>query len=81
MWKVLNKGENQHYSSTTYIWDALKESEKSVMKLWQTTEIFSNPGFLLEPRKKLPTRASWKPDAETVSSWSCDMEGHAKKIA
>ena len=21
-----------------------------------------------------------KPDAETISSWSCDMEGHAKKF-
>ena len=28
---------------------------------------------------KLPTRASGKPDAETISSWSYDMEGHAKK--
>ena len=34
-----------------YIWDALKESVRSVMKLWQTTEICSNPGFLLEPKK------------------------------
>ena len=25
-----------------------------------------------------PTRASGKPDAETISSWSYDMEGHAK---
>ena len=30
-------------------------------------------------KEKLPTRASGKPDAETQSSWSCDMEGHAKK--
>ena len=28
---------------------------------------------------KLPTRASGKPDAETISSCSYDMEGHAKK--
>ena len=28
---------------------------------------------------KLPTRASGKSDAETKSSWSYDMEGHAKK--
>ena len=27
--------------------------------------------------EKLPTRASGKPDAETVSSWSYDMESHA----
>ena len=30
-------------------------------------------------REKLPTRASGKLDAETISSWSHDMEGHAKK--
>ena len=30
-------------------------------------------------KEKLPTRASGKPDAETTSFWSCDMEGHAKK--
>ena len=30
-------------------------------------------------KEKLPIRASRKPDAETTSSWSCDMEGHAKK--
>ena len=49
------------------------------MILWHATEVCSNPGFLLEPRKKLPARASGKPDAETISSWSYDMEGHAKK--
>ena len=26
-------------------------------------------------KEKLPSRASGKPDAETISSWSCDMEG------
>ena len=30
-------------------------------------------------KEKLSTRASGKPDAETISSWSYDMEGHAKK--
>ena len=30
-------------------------------------------------REKLPTRASGKPDAETIFSWSYDMEGHAQK--
>ena len=30
-------------------------------------------------KEKLPTRASGKPDAETISSWSYDMEGHARK--
>ena len=30
-------------------------------------------------KEKLPTRASGKLDAEIISSWSYDMEGHAKK--
>ena len=30
-------------------------------------------------KEKLSTRASGKPDAETISSWSYDREGHAKK--
>ena len=60
-----------------YIWVALKER---VTILWQTTKICSNQGFLLEPKKKLPeTKAMVKFDAETISSWSYDMECHAKK--
>ena len=30
-------------------------------------------------KEKLRTRASGKPDAEIIYSWSHDMEGHAKK--
>ena len=30
-------------------------------------------------KEKLPTRASGKLDAEIISSWSYDIEGHAKK--
>ena len=30
-------------------------------------------------KEKLPTSASGKPDPETISSWSYDMEGHARK--
>ena len=29
--------------------------------------------------KDTETKATEKLDAETISSWSCDMEGHAKK--
>ena len=29
-------------------------------------------------KQKLPSRASGKPDAQNISSWSYDMEGHAK---
>ena len=37
-----------------------------------------DPGFLLGPRK-MPIADAGKPDAETISSWFHDMEGHAKK--
>ena len=30
-------------------------------------------------KEKRPARASGNPDAEIISSWFCDMEGHAKK--
>ena len=30
-------------------------------------------------KEKLPTKASWRLDAETISCWGYDMEGHAKK--
>ena len=39
----------------------------------------SNQGFLPEPQKIPETKATEKLDAETISSWSHDMEGHAKK--
>ena len=31
-------------------------------------------------KEKLPTRASGKLDAETTSSWSCEMEDHAQNF-
>ena len=37
--------------------------------------------FSAGAKEKLPTRASGKLDAETISCWSYDMEGHAKKCA
>ena len=30
-------------------------------------------------KEKVPTRASGNRDAETISTWSYDMKGHAKK--
>ena len=77
-WKKLI-WENQHHLLTMYTWVALKENVKSVMALLLTTEMCSNPGFCAGTKEKLPTRASGKLDAETISSWSYDMEGHAKK--
>ena len=67
--------------------------EISVEKRWfgrtntipRPIEIVANCRDMFESRisagakEKLNTRASGKPDAETISSWSYDMEGHAKK--
>ena len=44
--------ENQHHFLTMYIWDALKESVRLVMILWQAAEMCSNPGISAGPRKK-----------------------------
>ena len=77
LWKTLTL-ENQHHFLTMGIGVAFKVSVKSAKILWRTMELCSIPGFQLEPQK-LPTRASGKPDAETISSWSCDIEGYAKK--
>ena len=48
-------------------------------------DIVDNYSSMFESRisavatEKLPTRPSGKPDAETISSWSYDMEGRSKK--
>ena len=73
--------ENQHHFSTMFIWDALKESVKN------SNEIVANHREMFESRissvgakEKLPeSKATGKLDAETMSSWSYDMEGHATK--
>ena len=82
MWKILMKEliqENQHLSLTTFIWVALNECEMS-------KDIVDNYGNMFESRisvgvdEKLPdSSAPEKPAANTISSWSHDMEGHAKK--
>ena len=57
-WRTLIR-ENQHHFLTMFIWVALKESVKSAKILWRTTEICSNPGFLLEPRKNYLPEFQW----------------------
>ena len=78
-WKTLIC-ENQHHSSTMFIWIALKETVKSARMLWIITEVCSNQRFLPRATGKLTeTKATGELDAETISSWSYDMEGHAMK--
>ena len=63
-----------------FIWVALKENARLARVLWIITNACSNQGFLLGQWKIYQKqKATEKPDAETISSWSCDMEGHAKK--
>ena len=76
-WKTLI-WENQHHFLTMFIWVALNESVRLARIFWRATEICSNPGFLLEPKK------NYRPELQgnlmqKISSWSYDMEGHAKK--
>ena len=60
--------ENQNHFLTMFIQIAVKENVRLAKILWIITEVCSNTGFPLEPRKKLPTRASGKLDAEAISS-------------
>ena len=72
--------ENQHHFLTMFIQAALKENVRLARILWIITELCSNPGFLPGAAEKLSeTKAAEKRDAEIISSWSYDTEGHAKK--
>ena len=55
MWKILIKdvdfGGTTSFLDHVYSGCTQRECVKLVTILWQTTEICSNPGFLLEPRK------------------------------
>ena len=61
-----------------FFWVVLKENVKSGGILQQTTDMFESR-ISAGAKEKLPTRASGKPDADMMSFWSYDMEGHAKK--
>ena len=59
-----------------FIWVALNENVNQAKILWVMTGVYWNQGFLPELAE---TKATVKPDAETISSWYHDMEGHDKK--
>ena len=73
--KDVDLGEPTSFLDHVQFGVALKESVKFVRILWQTAEICSNPGFLLEEWKI----ALYRRSEANMSSWSCDMEGRAKK--
>ena len=82
MWKVLNKdvdlGEPTSFLDHVYLGCTQRECQTS-------KDIVDNYRSMFESRisagakEKLPTRVSGKPDANTISAWSYDMKGHAKK--
>ena len=53
----------------SFVLVALNENVRSARILWTITEVFSNQGFLLGLLKNPETKATVKPDAETISSW------------
>ena len=68
--------ESQQHSLAMFFWVALKENVRLARILWIISESRISAGAT----EKLPeTKATGKPDAEKISSWSYDMEGHAKK--
>ena len=84
MWNVLNK-EVDLGEPTSFLDHVHLGCTQRVCKI--SHEIVPNYRDTFESRisagakEKLPVRPSGKPDVETISSWSYDMEGHAKKCA
>ena len=79
MWKVINKEvdwENRHHSLTMMIWVALKENVQTSKDICENYRTMFESRISAGAKEKL--LCSGKPDAD-ISSWSHDMEGHAKK--
>ena len=68
--------ENQHISLIMFVWVALNENVKQAKILKTNTEICLNPKSLLELHRSYPTLIK---HGANISSWSYDIEGHAKK--
>ena len=82
-WKILMKDVDlrEPTSCLDHVYLGCTQRECQISK-----DIVENYRSMFESRisagatEKLPeTKAMMKLDAETISSWSCDMEGHAKK--
>ena len=81
-WKILLKDiylSEPTSLSTMFTWVALKQSETS-NEFVANYEICWNRGFSSWSRRKnYRPELQGKPDAETIVSWSYDLEGHANK--
>ena len=77
MWKVLNKevdlGERTSFFDM-YTWDVLKDNVKQAKRWLTIIEPCLNHEFPREELQKLPYSENVR-----ISSWSYDMERHAKK--
>ena len=77
MWKLLNKEVDLGKPTSfliVYTWDALKDNVKQAKILWTITEPCLNPELPRGEQKSFHTLR-----IVVFSSWSYDMEGHAKK--
>ena len=77
--KDVDLAEPTSFLDHVYLGCTQRECQISKDIVWKIDEVCSNQGFLLELWKIPETKATEKPDAETISSWSYDMEGQAKK--
>ena len=81
-WKILMKGVDLGEPTSFLDHEGLRCTRRECQI---SRDIVDNYRSMFESRisaggtEKQPTRASGEPDAETISSRSCDMEGHAKK--
>ena len=66
--------ENQHLSLIMFSWDALKDNLKSAKILWTIYRTMFESRISAGGNRKLPYSENLR-----ISSWSYDMEGHAKK--
>ena len=66
--------ENQHLSLIMYTWDALKDNEKKSKVIVDNYRTMFESRISAGATQKLPCSENLR-----ISSWSCDMEGHAKK--
>ena len=66
--------ENQHHSLIMCTWAVLKDNAKKAKILLAITEPCLNPEFPQGTTEKLPCSENL-----SISSWSYDMDGHAKK--
>ena len=81
-WKTLMKdvglGEPTSLLDHVYLGRTQRECQNSNDIVASYRDIFESR-ISAGAKEDLPTRASGKPDAEAITSWSYDIEGHAKK--